>query len=743
MAIIDTINRVLREFKRYTGDGLAGEPTGASLPIGDPSSGVHNPKKSELRALFAETAATADAAAAEAAASAELAQEWAETASELTIPSDSLGENKLAQALALTLAKICYTRAELKAVDTARYNVAYLAEPGFEGIFNWRSGDQSAKMVRQTRLSAVVESTDTITQNSVTSTSIDATTETITVATGVPFVDDEELNARTTANGIQINGKYFAKSVTATTFQITVRAGAGAFNLTGTTALNFVSVHKLVTGEAITPSATAHGLTAGTIYYVIRTGPHTFKVATTYANARAGTAIDLSVDGAITWRLLADPLGGRFITKNGTDIGGVNGAWERDDTRINVRHFGAVADGLDSSGAVNAHAIQAVVFLNKYLRLPAYAPGGLLSYKTDWPIEHLTDDQLYGVTVIQTANNGLTLRGDGREMTTIECSSNFPDSTFLLKLDGNLNGVAKVVGSRPMAQTSNVIEGIRFRGRVNPSTGAILGTSVGGASVRGCYEMTWDDVDFESFSGNMVQVFTAAVANPDDEVDNTGFWEMHKVRMAYGGAKGLVMTSTRVAAVNLKEVQIFTMASTGVVACLVNSTWEDVFVTACGNRADTTTGGIRLNDADTASLCRNNTFISVHCEQNFNYEFNFIGCRSLTLIEPGVNIYEPAGGVVANKVAFRIASAGAGTTKDIKFIGGYFQDTPVSYEVPYIDIGSGVEGVSISGCTFVHATSHIQAVAPVRLVIDKVPDSTAVALSGSAPVESYKNGVAL
>ena len=56
MAIIDTINRVLREFKRYTGDGLAGEPTGASLPIGDPSSGVHNPKKSELRALFAETA---------------------------------------------------------------------------------------------------------------------------------------------------------------------------------------------------------------------------------------------------------------------------------------------------------------------------------------------------------------------------------------------------------------------------------------------------------------------------------------------------------------------------------------------------------------------------------------------------------------------------------------------------------------------------------------------------------------
>lgn len=52
MATADTVNRVFREFKRYTGDGKPGEPTGAPLPIGDPTSGVHNPKKSELRAAF-------------------------------------------------------------------------------------------------------------------------------------------------------------------------------------------------------------------------------------------------------------------------------------------------------------------------------------------------------------------------------------------------------------------------------------------------------------------------------------------------------------------------------------------------------------------------------------------------------------------------------------------------------------------------------------------------------------------
>jgi hypothetical protein len=49
MAAIDVVNRIFREFKRYTGDGLPNEPTGAPLPIGDPQSGPNSPKKSELR----------------------------------------------------------------------------------------------------------------------------------------------------------------------------------------------------------------------------------------------------------------------------------------------------------------------------------------------------------------------------------------------------------------------------------------------------------------------------------------------------------------------------------------------------------------------------------------------------------------------------------------------------------------------------------------------------------------------
>ena len=50
-------DRFLREFVRYTGDGLPDEPIGAPLPIGDPRSGVYNPPKADLRTLFADQAA--------------------------------------------------------------------------------------------------------------------------------------------------------------------------------------------------------------------------------------------------------------------------------------------------------------------------------------------------------------------------------------------------------------------------------------------------------------------------------------------------------------------------------------------------------------------------------------------------------------------------------------------------------------------------------------------------------------
>lgn len=58
-----TAAEVFRDFVRFTGDGLPGEPANAPLPIGDPSSGVHNPGKRDFREAIQGAFDAADAAA--------------------------------------------------------------------------------------------------------------------------------------------------------------------------------------------------------------------------------------------------------------------------------------------------------------------------------------------------------------------------------------------------------------------------------------------------------------------------------------------------------------------------------------------------------------------------------------------------------------------------------------------------------------------------------------------------------
>ena len=58
-----TVDRVFRDFKRFTGDGLPNEPVGRPLPVGDPASGAHNPSKAEIRSAFDEPISAAEDAA--------------------------------------------------------------------------------------------------------------------------------------------------------------------------------------------------------------------------------------------------------------------------------------------------------------------------------------------------------------------------------------------------------------------------------------------------------------------------------------------------------------------------------------------------------------------------------------------------------------------------------------------------------------------------------------------------------
>lgn len=58
------VDRALRDFVRYTGDGRPNAPIGKPLPIGDPASGVHNPSKAELRAAMNSVVDAAESSAA-------------------------------------------------------------------------------------------------------------------------------------------------------------------------------------------------------------------------------------------------------------------------------------------------------------------------------------------------------------------------------------------------------------------------------------------------------------------------------------------------------------------------------------------------------------------------------------------------------------------------------------------------------------------------------------------------------
>ena len=80
-----------------------------------------------------------------------------------------------------------------------------------------------------------------------------------------------------------------------------VNASNDRINLVYSGSASTVIPHYLVTGSEIYyksfANATIGGITEGTTYYVIRHDDDYFKLATTYANALAGTAIDLTTSG--------------------------------------------------------------------------------------------------------------------------------------------------------------------------------------------------------------------------------------------------------------------------------------------------------------------------------------------------------------------------------------------------------------------------------------------------------------
>lgn len=644
----------------------------------------------------------------------------------------ALPEASLSGALALTLAKICYTRAELKAVDTARYKVAYLAEAGREGMFVWNGADLSAVLLRDTVTSLSVAS-DTFSLRSVTTTSVDSGTDTFT-ANAHGFAEGEELSPTASADGAFAGGDYLAYTVTTNTFKVRTSTTAGALDLSATTNLTWRGIHDLLTGQAIVAQSSANGLVSGTTYYAIRVNSNAFKVATTPENAAAGTAITLSGTTNMSFKLHIDPAEARFIAPAALAVDGSGGLWVRQEERINAQHCGAVA------GSESWAALQSAIWLGYFLKLPTFVPGSASAYLIAYGLLHGTRGK-YAPGGIIGPKNGITLIGDGREKTIIRANTGFPTGVGLLYLDGNINNLAQTVGSNPKAQGTNTIQGIGFEGLGAGSTEYIYGIRY-----RANWGQVFDDVAVTGIRGFALQlVSSAAAASGNDDVDTSANMIWRKLRLANGGDHAISWRIARPANVSMDNFEIRSFVGSGIDGGPVNAKFSNGGITQCGERATATTGGMRLYNPLTGSICRNVTLENVTFENNFNHDINPAQCVGLIVIGGGYNTYLPTGGVVTGKAVFKVGSA----CKNLQVIGGYFQTYSAPsdgsvYDVPYFDLANGADTTTITNPEFIKTdNTHVQGVTVKRLHLINVATGITTSFTGTAPANSFKNYTAI
>lgn len=127
-------DRVFRDFERYTGDGRPNEPTGAPLPVGDPRSGIHQPKRREIRQAFT---AVFEAA--------EDAEAWADVAMSVAGGSTIYATRA---ALAAAVPVVPYPEGTICYVQGRRYRVDPIGPDGLVAVdMDW-SGQLEALIAR-------------------------------------------------------------------------------------------------------------------------------------------------------------------------------------------------------------------------------------------------------------------------------------------------------------------------------------------------------------------------------------------------------------------------------------------------------------------------------------------------------------------------------------------------------------------------------------------------------------------
>src|SRR5690606_32236235 len=135
-----------------------------------------------------------------------------------------------------------------------------------------------------------------------------------------------------------------------------------------------------------------------TLYYVIWVDDDNIKLAASYADAHAGTAVTLTGSDPVTVRQHHDPCEGFYVCPD-ADITGASGAWVRQNAeRADVRLFGA-----STSASDNAEAFQGALDFAGKARRTVYIPGD----SNVWMVK-----QNLHVPVGKTAYGSVDIEGD-------------------------------------------------------------------------------------------------------------------------------------------------------------------------------------------------------------------------------------------------------------------------------------------------------------------------------------------
>jgi hypothetical protein len=133
-------------------------------------------------------------------------------------------------------------------------------------------------------------------------------------------VDSQSLTLTYTQAGTAVATKN-ARAVGVNLIITNSAPAAGTFTADSTTDLMTKTAHGFATGLIVQVSTTTTlpaGLSAATNYYVIYVSANTYKLATSNANALAGTAIDLTTNGTGTHTVTPTALAGASVKLQGS-----------------------------------------------------------------------------------------------------------------------------------------------------------------------------------------------------------------------------------------------------------------------------------------------------------------------------------------------------------------------------------------------------------------------------------------